>query len=81
MFPTAECRKNEFVGILKPKVSKLIDETRQIKRAANDQEDSRRLAPLQQALDAMQIALRRLEQNVDIPKVRLEFNPHILRLV
>ena len=76
---SSEFQQDEFMETLQPVVSKLINGIRRIKRAGD--RDSQKLAPLEKALNEVQVALRHLEQNVDIPEVLLEFNPHILQIV
>ena len=70
---------NEFIEILQTELSKWIEGFRHIKRSSD--RDQSKLAPIEKSLNEVQVALRHLKQNVEIPELRLEINPHIQQIV
>jgi hypothetical protein len=71
---------NELIENLQNELSKWIDGVRRARRPTGDR-DVTKLAPLEKSLNEVQVALRHLKQNVDIPEVHLEINDHIKQIV
>lgn len=70
---------NEFIENLQRELSKWIEGFRHIKRSSD--RDQSKLAPIEKSLNEVQVALRHLKQNVEIPELRFEINPHIQQIV
>jgi DNA repair ATPase RecN len=70
---------NEFIENLQTDLSKWIEGFRHIKRSSD--RDLSKLAPIEKSLNEVQVALRHLKQNVEIPELHLEINPHIQQIV
>ena len=66
-------------------VSKYIEQIRQIRgqqhKSVADRDNAVKFAPLERSLNEVQVSLRNLKQNIEIPEVTLEHHPEIKRIV
>lgn len=62
-------------------MSKWIDGLRKTKRSTTADRDVMKLSSLEKSLNEVQVALRHLKQNVEIPEVHLDINEHIKQIV
>lgn len=70
---------DELIEKLQSELAGWIDSLRRIKRSGD--RDQLKFGPLEKSLNEVQVTLRHLKQNVDIPEVQLEINPHIKQIV
>jgi len=68
----------EYVENLQLELCKWIDGLRKAKRSGTG---DLKLTSLEKSLNEVQVHLRHLKQNVDIPEVHLEINDHIKQIV
>ncbi|CAK5084784.1 unnamed protein product [Meloidogyne enterolobii] len=70
---------NEFIENLQKDLTKWMQGFRHFKRLFD--RDQSKLTPIEKSLNELQVALRHLEQNIEIPELCLQINPHIQQIV
>lgn len=70
---------DEFIDAMQTDVSRWIEGVRKTKKLG--ERDGLKLAPLEKSLNEVQLVLRHMKQNIEIPEVILEHDPNVQQVV